>query len=99
MTTLGGLVGLLPLVLAPGAGSELYRGIGAVLLGGLLISTVITLVFVPALLSLMLDLQDRLYALLGWRREDHYDHDDEEPPVPELVEDLPRPRLAAGADA
>jgi len=48
---------------------------------------------------LMLDLQDRLYALLGWRREDHYDHDDEEPQVPELVEDLPRPRLAAGADA
>ena len=47
MTTLGGLVGLLPLVLAPGAGSELYRGIGAVLLGGLLVSTVVTLVFVP----------------------------------------------------
>ncbi|MDX1945930.1 MAG: efflux RND transporter permease subunit [Pirellulaceae bacterium] len=60
MTTLGGLVGLLPLVLAPGAGSELYRGIGAVLLGGLLISTLVTLVFVPALLSLMLDLQSNL---------------------------------------
>ncbi|HZN34505.1 MAG TPA: efflux RND transporter permease subunit, partial [Pirellulaceae bacterium] len=55
MTTLGGLVGLLPLVLAPGAGSELYRGIGAVLLGGLLVSTVVTLVFVPALLSLMME--------------------------------------------
>lgn len=55
MTTLGGLVGLLPLVLAPGAGSELYRGIGAVLLGGLLVSTVVTLVFVPAMLSLMME--------------------------------------------
>ena len=99
MTTIGGLVGLLPLVLAPGAGSELYRGIGAVLLGGLLISTVITLVFVPALLSLMLDLQDRLYAILGWRREDHYDHDDDQPLESEIVQDLPRPRLAAGADA
>ena len=61
MTTLGGLVGLLPLVLAPGAGSELYRGIGAVLLGGLLISTVVTLVFVPALLSLMMDFRARLF--------------------------------------
>ena len=60
MTTLGGLVGLLPLVLAPGAGSELYRGIGAVLLGGLLISTVVTLVFVPALLSLMMELRTYL---------------------------------------
>jgi HAE1 family hydrophobic/amphiphilic exporter-1 len=60
MTTLGGLVGLLPLVLAPGAGSELYRGIGAVLLGGLLISTMVTLVFVPALLSLMMELRTYL---------------------------------------
>jgi HAE1 family hydrophobic/amphiphilic exporter-1 len=60
MTTLGGLAGLLPLVLAPGAGSELYRGIGAVLLGGLLVSTVVTLVFVPALLSLMMDFRTRL---------------------------------------
>ena len=42
MTTLGGLVGLLPLVIAPGAGSELYRGIGAVLLGGLFVSTIVT---------------------------------------------------------
>jgi HAE1 family hydrophobic/amphiphilic exporter-1 len=99
MTTIGGLVGLLPLVLAPGAGSELYRGIGAVLLGGLLISTVITLVFVPALLSLMLDLQDRFYALIGWRRQDQYDHDDEEPALPEPRAELPRPRIAAGADA
>lgn len=60
MTTLGGLAGLLPLVLAPGAGSELYRGIGAVLLGGLLVSTIVTLVFVPALLSLMMDFRTHL---------------------------------------
>ena len=57
MTTIGGLVGLLPLVIAPGAGSELYRGIGAVLLGGLLVSTLVTLVFVPALLSLMMEIR------------------------------------------
>jgi hydrophobic/amphiphilic exporter-1 (mainly G- bacteria), HAE1 family len=64
MTTLGGLVGLLPLVLAPGAGSELYRGIGAVLLGGLLVSTVVTLVFVPCLLSLMMEFREWLLAKL-----------------------------------
>jgi HAE1 family hydrophobic/amphiphilic exporter-1 len=64
MTTLGGLVGLLPLVIAPGAGSELYRGIGAVLLGGLLVSTVVTLVFVPALLSLMMEFRGQLAAWL-----------------------------------
>jgi HAE1 family hydrophobic/amphiphilic exporter-1 len=52
MTTMTTLLGLLPLVLIPGAGSELYRGLGAVLLGGLLVSTVVTLVLVPVLLGL-----------------------------------------------
>ncbi|MFM8220409.1 MAG: efflux RND transporter permease subunit, partial [Planctomycetaceae bacterium] len=68
MTTLSGLAGLLPLVIAPGAGSELYRGIGAVLLGGMVVSTVLTLVFVPAALSLMLQIQSSLSRWLGWSR-------------------------------
>jgi hypothetical protein len=55
MTTLTTVLGLLPLVLFPGAGSELYRGLGAVLLGGLLVSTVVTLVLVPVLLGLCLE--------------------------------------------
>lgn len=50
MTTLTTVLGLLPLVIFPGAGSELYRGLGAVLLGGMLFSTLVTLV--PALLGL-----------------------------------------------
>lgn len=66
MTTLGGLVGLLPLVLSPGAGSELYRGVGSVLLGGLLVSTVVTLVFVPALLSLTIDTQNGVASFFRW---------------------------------
>jgi HAE1 family hydrophobic/amphiphilic exporter-1 len=52
MTTLTTVLGLLPLVIFPGAGSELYRGLGAVLLGGMLVSTLVTLVLVPALLGL-----------------------------------------------
>jgi HAE1 family hydrophobic/amphiphilic exporter-1 len=52
MTTLTTVLGLLPLVLLPGAGSELYRGLGAVLLGGLLVSTLITLLLVPLLLGI-----------------------------------------------
>ncbi|NCA10801.1 efflux RND transporter permease subunit [bacterium] len=52
MTTLTTVLGLLPLVLFPGAGSELYRGLGAVLLGGMLVSTLVTLVLVPLLLGL-----------------------------------------------
>jgi HAE1 family hydrophobic/amphiphilic exporter-1 len=53
MTTLTSLAGLLPLVLMPGSGSELYRGIGAVVLGGLSLATVLTLVVVPALFTLL----------------------------------------------
>ncbi len=54
MTTFTTLLGLLPLVIFPGAGSELYRGLGSVLLGGLLVATLVTLVLVPLLLGLCL---------------------------------------------
>ena len=60
MTTLTTVCGLSPLVFFPGAGSELYRGLGSVVLGGLLVSTFFTLVLVPTLFSLMLDLKTAL---------------------------------------
>jgi HAE1 family hydrophobic/amphiphilic exporter-1 len=49
--------GMLPLVLFPGAGSELYRGLGSVVVGGLIVSTIFTLFLVPAVLSLMFDMR------------------------------------------
>ena len=52
MSTLTTLFGMLPLVVNPGAGSELYRGLGAVIVGGLLVSTVFTLILLPALLRI-----------------------------------------------
>ena len=52
MSTLTSLFGLVPLVIFPGAGSELYRGIGTVVFGGLALSTVATLFIVPGLLAL-----------------------------------------------
>jgi multidrug efflux pump subunit AcrB len=48
------VAGLSPLVFNPGAGTELYRGLGAIVLFGLLFSTLVTLSFMPALLSLIL---------------------------------------------
>jgi HAE1 family hydrophobic/amphiphilic exporter-1 len=54
MTTFTTVLGLLPLVIVPGAGSELYRGLGSVMLGGLVVSTFVTLVLVPLLLGLCL---------------------------------------------
>jgi HAE1 family hydrophobic/amphiphilic exporter-1 len=56
MSTVTSVFGMMPLVLTPGAGSEFYRGLGSVVVGGLLVSTVFTIFLVPALLSLVLDL-------------------------------------------
>ncbi len=52
--------GMLPLVIFSGAGSELYRGLGSVVLGGLIISTIFTLLLIPAVFSLVMDIKTRL---------------------------------------
>lgn len=53
MSTLTSVFGMMPLVLFPGAGSELYRGLGSVVLGGLSLSAILTLAIVPPLLTLI----------------------------------------------
>ncbi|GAB4143157.1 MAG: efflux RND transporter permease subunit [Planctomycetaceae bacterium] len=77
MSTTTTVLGMLPLVLpmpyfadgqlawAAGAGSELYRGLGSVVLGGLIVSTMFTLVLVPVGFSLALDLKRAIARLLG----------------------------------
>jgi len=54
MTTLTTTFGLAPLVLIPGAGTELYRGVGAVVLFGLLFTSAVTLTVLPCLLARVL---------------------------------------------
>ena len=54
MSTLTSLFGLVPLVIFPGAGAELYRGLGVVVFGGLGLSTLATLIIVPPLLAMAL---------------------------------------------
>lgn len=65
MTTLTTVFGMLPLVLLPGSGSELYRGLGSVVLGGLIVSTLFTLVLVPAVFSMTYDAKETLANNLG----------------------------------
>ncbi|MCI0365804.1 MAG: efflux RND transporter permease subunit [Phycisphaerales bacterium] len=55
MSAFTSVLGMAPLVIMPGAGSELYRGLGAVVVGGLLVSTIFTLILVPLLMSLVID--------------------------------------------
>jgi HAE1 family hydrophobic/amphiphilic exporter-1 len=59
MSTLTSVFGMLPLVAIPGAGSELYRGLGSVVLGGLAFSAVLTLLIIPPLLSFVVPLLRR----------------------------------------
>lgn len=56
MTTSTTLMGLAPLVFIPGAGTELYRGLGVIVLFGLGFTALITLTFLPALLIFVLNL-------------------------------------------
>jgi HAE1 family hydrophobic/amphiphilic exporter-1 len=52
MSTTTSIFGMVPLVFFPGAGSELYRGLGSVVIGGLALSTIFTLFLIPTLFSL-----------------------------------------------
>jgi len=52
MSTLTSIVGMLPLVLFPGAGSDIYRGMATTIVGGMAVSTLFTLVLLPCLLRL-----------------------------------------------
>ena len=55
MTTLCTLFGLLPLALGIGAGAEMQKPLAIAVIGGLTVSTAVTLLFVPALLALIHD--------------------------------------------
>jgi HAE1 family hydrophobic/amphiphilic exporter-1 len=52
MSTLTSICGMLPLMLVPGVGSEIYRGLATVIVGGMSVSTVFTLLLLPSILRL-----------------------------------------------
>jgi HAE1 family hydrophobic/amphiphilic exporter-1 len=58
------VLGMLPLAVLPGQGSELYQGLGIVLTGGLAFSTLLTPTVVPALMALLRDLSGRRQVVL-----------------------------------
>ncbi|MEM1089912.1 MAG: efflux RND transporter permease subunit [Pseudomonadota bacterium] len=58
MSTLTTICGLSPLVFIPGAGTELYRGVGVIVLFGILGAAVVSLTMLPAL----------TISVLSWRK-------------------------------
>lgn len=53
MTAFTTLLGMLPMALSTGSGSEMWVPMGVVVIGGILVSTILTLILVPVLYSLM----------------------------------------------
>lgn len=60
MSTLTSVFGMIPLVIMPGPGSEMYRGLGSVITGGLMVSTIFTIFVTPALLSYILRKKEKI---------------------------------------
>lgn len=52
MSTLTSIFGMLPLMLVPGTGSEIYRGLASIIVGGMTVSAIFTLLLLPSLLRM-----------------------------------------------
>jgi multidrug efflux pump subunit AcrB len=62
MSTLTSIFGMLPLLVIPGPGTELYRGLAAVIVGGMSVSTAFTLILLPSLLRIGEKRRERVTA-------------------------------------
>ena len=52
MSTLTSIFGMLPLMLMPGIGSQIYRGLATVIVGGMIVSAIFALILMPSVLRL-----------------------------------------------
>jgi AcrB/AcrD/AcrF family len=82
MTTIAMIAGMTPSALAVGDGGEFRSPMALAVIGGLLFSTVLSLVFVPAMFMLMDDVGSLIWRFgkkLVVSSADHEDHHQEPP--------------------
>ena len=65
ISTITTIVGLAPLVFLPGAGSELYRGVGVIVMAGIIGATLVTLTMLPSLTVMVLNWTERKNRYTG----------------------------------
>jgi HAE1 family hydrophobic/amphiphilic exporter-1 len=69
MTTLTTILGLIPITLGIGEGAELMAPMGSVVIGGLILSTLLTLVVVPVMYTILDDLSQKTKAKIRRNEE------------------------------
>ncbi|MFH0823509.1 MAG: efflux RND transporter permease subunit, partial [Pseudomonadota bacterium] len=63
MTSIAMVLGMVPLALKKGAGSEIYNGLAMAVVGGLAVATLFTLVFIPVIYTILDDLKLKLWKV------------------------------------
>ncbi len=67
MTTLTTILGMVPMAIGTGQGSEMWRPMGTAVIGGLTVSTILTLILIPVLYC--------VFALVGVKRRRRKHHE------------------------
>jgi hypothetical protein len=67
MTTVALVAGLMPLAIGLEEGSETYKGMASVIIGGMLSSTFLSLLVVPCMYTYFDDFQSLILRMWGWR--------------------------------
>jgi HAE1 family hydrophobic/amphiphilic exporter-1 len=66
MTSITTILGMLPLALSKGSGSELWKPMGIAVIGGLIFSSVVTLVLVPVVYAIFVKRGERKKSITSY---------------------------------
>jgi len=69
MTTLALIAGMIPVALGLGEGADFRAPLGRAVIGGVITSTVLTLVIIPTVYEILDEWRERVFARFGRRRE------------------------------